>query len=179
MIRTTIAFNQVRLRKILAYSSINHIAWLLSSIIISFSIWLIYIIIYTLINIKIIFFFKKSNSFYFKQLINYCNNNKILNFIIIINFISLIGLPPFIGFLPKWLTINFLIFNKFFILTFLLIVITLVIIYIYIQLILSSLIINFMENKLFIKYKRNFLFINLNFFLSNNLIIFIIILNIY
>ncbi|RYA73328.1 hypothetical protein DD592_25920 [Enterobacter cloacae complex sp. 2DZ2F20B] len=57
--------------------------------------------IYSIININIIAVFATTKSFYLNQIINIINNRKITKFSIIINFMSLGGLPPFIGFLPK------------------------------------------------------------------------------
>lgn len=152
--------NQIRLRKILTYSSINHIGWILASIIYSHSIWLLYFIIYSVISINIILIFKNINIFYLKQLFYSINHNKIIKILFRINFLSLGGLPPFLGFLPKWLTINYLIRNNLYILRTIIIISTLITLYFYLRITFNSLIIYSSEN------------LNNNFKINNFTIIF-------
>nr|AXS65411.1 NADH dehydrogenase subunit 2 [Tenebrionoidea sp. 6 KM-2017] len=156
------AMNQTSLRKILTFSSINHLAWMLTSTMISFSYWLIYFVIYFLISINIIVMFKMTNSFYLKQLINSMNSNKLFKLSILLNFFSLSGIPPFLGFLPKWLVINWLILNNFYMLSFILIMLTLFMIFIYMQMMFSSLLLNYDENLNKINF-NSFVMICLNF----------------
>lgn len=170
IIRTLIRFNQISLRKILAYSSINHIGWILSSILISKSIWLIYFFIYTFISINLIYIFYNSNCFYLTQILTLTNQNKILKINFIINFFSLGGIPPFIGFLPKWLNINWLVSTNNFLLTTILITLTLIIFFVYIRSIFTSIVIRHREYKLF-KIKSKFYLSLINFF-SLRLLIF-------
>jgi len=147
IIRTIRGFNQIRLRKILAFSSINHIAWILSSLIISLSIWTIYFIVYTIINLNVISIFKLTNSYFINQINNIINQNKIIKLSFIINFISLGGLPPFLGFIPKWLVINWITDNNLITLTFIIIVTTLIMLFVYIRIIMSSIILFLNEPK--------------------------------
>lgn len=155
LIRGILGFNQTRIRKILAYSSINHIGWIISSIFISETTWLYYFLIYRIISINIILIFNILNIFYLKQLFSSINNNFILKFFFIFNFLSLGGLPPFIGFLPKWLTVENLVQRGFFLLTFLIITLTLITLFYYVRLIFRTLIINIREINYFLKYKFN------------------------
>lgn len=145
IIRGIIGFNQTSLRKILAYSSINHIAWILASMIILETVWMFYFMVYSLISINIILIFNIINIFYLKQLFTSLNNNPIVKFFFVRNFFSLGGLPPFLGFIPKWLTIENLVENNFLMLTFLIVTITLLTLYLYIRLIYRTLAINMNE----------------------------------
>lgn len=163
-------FNQIRIRKIIAYSSINHIGWMLSSIIISKSIWRIYFLIYTFISINLIFIFQKFNCFYLTQIIYLINQNKILKINFFLNFLSLGGIPPFIGFFPKWLNINWLISSNNFFLPLILIILTLIILFIYLRTIFSSIIINHREYKIYSI--KNKIFLPILNFLSISLLIF-------
>lgn len=158
-----LGLNQIRLRKIIAYSSINHISWIIARIINFQTIWLIYFLTYSFININIILILKQLNIFYLKQFNNSLNLNKKFKFFFILNFLSLGGLPPFFGFLPKWLTINNLIQNNFFFIRILLIVFTLITLFFYLRLSFSSLIINTNETLIFHKQKINFFLIFFNF----------------
>lgn len=125
--------NQTNLRKIIAYSSINHIGWILTIIIFIESIWIYYFIIYSIITFNITIIFKIFNIYHLKQLLTTINNNPIIKFSFIVNFLSLGGLPPFIGFFPKWLTIQTLIENQFYSLSLLIVIITLITLYFYIR----------------------------------------------
>nr|QWB85690.1 NADH dehydrogenase subunit 2 [Peithona prionoides] len=153
LISGILGLNQISLRKILAYSSINHIGWMIASMMNSQSIWLIYFLIYSVISLNIILILNFMNIFYLTQLLNSLNSDKILNFFFNLNFLSLGGLPPFLGFLPKWLTINNLIENKFLILSFFLIISTLIVLFYYLRITFSSILIN--TNEILI-YKNKF-----------------------
>nr|YP_010758578.1 NADH dehydrogenase subunit 2 [Anatolica potanini]WEW65008.1 NADH dehydrogenase subunit 2 [Anatolica potanini] len=147
IISTMSGFNQISLRKILAFSSINHIAWMLSTLMISFSMWLIYFLIYSLINLNVIMMFSSTKSFYINQMSNIMNKNKMTKLSFMINFMSLGGLPPFIGFLPKWLVINWLTNNQFMLITFIMIITTLIMLFIYIRIMMSSIALSSTELK--------------------------------
>nr|YP_009918093.1 NADH dehydrogenase subunit 2 [Serratella zapekinae]QLP88995.1 NADH dehydrogenase subunit 2 [Serratella zapekinae] len=98
--------NQTSLRKIMAYSSINHLGWILSGLLLSNLYWFTYFLFYCFLSFSLIFLFHQLQLSRFHQLflINDTNNfNKIFLFC---NFLSLGGLPPFVGFLPKWLIIQ-------------------------------------------------------------------------
>nr|AYW52375.1 NADH dehydrogenase subunit 2 [Nitidulidae sp. 1 ACP-2013] len=132
--------NQVSMRKILAYSSINHIGWMLASMLYSNTIWFIYFFTYCLISLNLGLVLYSLNILYLKQLFNSMNYKKMLKIIFSLNFLSLGGLPPFLGFMPKWLTINFLIQNNLFILSAILIVFTLLTLFYYLRMTSNSLV---------------------------------------
>nr|YP_009701194.1 NADH dehydrogenase subunit 2 [Idgia oculata]QEQ14400.1 NADH dehydrogenase subunit 2 [Idgia oculata] len=162
LISGILGFNQISLRKILAYSSINHIGWMLPAILLSWSIWLIYFSIYFLITLNILIFFNYFNIFYIKQLIPIINFNFTLKIFFLSNFLSLGGLPPFLGFLPKWFLINELVKNNFYFLSMLMILLTLLTLFYYIRITLSALMLNF-NNKIYFNNIINKLLILINF----------------
>nr|ALO71181.1 NADH deshydrogenase subunit 2 [Tasgius compressus] len=145
LISGIMGFNQTSIRKILAYSSINHIGWMISSMLIMETIWLYYFLIYTLISLNIIMIFFTLNIFYLKQLFISMNNNFIMKFFFVFNFLSLGGLPPFIGFFPKWLTIENLILSNLLLLAFTMMILTLLTLFFYIRMMFSTLVMNMME----------------------------------
>nr|YP_010352943.1 NADH dehydrogenase subunit 2 [Tropostreptus severus]UOF70374.1 NADH dehydrogenase subunit 2 [Tropostreptus severus] len=98
--------NQLLLRKILAYSSINHLAWMIMSAIISISVLLIYFIIYSLITLTIILILMSNNFIHLTQLMNSHYSLSLISLGLFLNLLSLGGMPPFIGFLPKWLVLT-------------------------------------------------------------------------
>nr|APX40278.1 NADH dehydrogenase subunit 2 [Chrysolina rufoaenea] len=148
--------NQVSLRKILAYSSMNHMAWMLASILFLKMIWLMYFIIYSIISINIIVLFKYFNIFYLKQLFNSMNLSKMSKLFFMMNFLSLAGLPPFMGFMPKWLITNNLIENNFFTVSIILIISTLLPLFFYMRLTFSTF--TFSADEILLKTAKNFNF---------------------
>nr|QWB85909.1 NADH dehydrogenase subunit 2 [Epiglenea comes] len=155
--------NQISLRKILAYSSINHISWMLASMINAQMIWMFYFLIYSIITLNIVWIFEKLKVFYLPQLFQVLNSNKLIKFFFMINFLSLGGLPPFLGFFPKWLVINNLVQNNFFFLSVLLIMFTLITLFFYLRIMFSSLTINSSETWNFTNQPLDFKFILVNF----------------
>nr|AOZ71869.1 NADH dehydrogenase subunit 2 [Lobesia sp. FRA-2014] len=154
--------NQTSLRKLLAFSSINNLGWMISSIMISENLWLFYFYFYSFLNSIMCFMFFMFNIFFINQLF-VINLNNMIKMSLMINFLSLGGLPPFIGFFPKWMVINFLLKNKFFILMFIFVMMSLIMLLYYIRIIYSSFMFNYLKLKwLKIKIKNNY-FITINF----------------
>nr|YP_009045697.1 NADH dehydrogenase subunit 2 [Ideopsis similis]AIC83180.1 NADH dehydrogenase subunit 2 [Ideopsis similis] len=132
------SFNQNSIRKLLAFSSINNLGWMLASILISESIWNLFFIMYSFLNMIMCFIFYLINIFYINQMYNF-NLNFFIKISIMINFMSLGGLPPFLGFFSKWIVINFLINNNLILICFFFIMMSLIMIFVYIRIIYSSL----------------------------------------
>nr|QZJ45820.1 NADH dehydrogenase subunit 2 [Holotrichia parallela] len=139
LISGLMGLNQTSMRKILAYSSINHIGWMLSTLLIMETLWLYYFVIYSVITVNIIFAMKIFNIFHQKQLFISMNFNYLMKFFFILNFLSLGGLPPFLGFLPKWITIQTLIKNQMFLMSTLMIIMTLMTLYFYLRVTFTTL----------------------------------------
>nr|AXS65961.1 NADH dehydrogenase subunit 2 [Chrysomeloidea sp. 5 KM-2017] len=163
IIGSILGLNQTSLRKIMAYSSINHIGWMIASMLNSQTIWMIYFVIYTIISFNIVVILDQIKSFQMKQLNSSLNANKMIKLLFMMNFLSLGGIPPFLGFLPKWLTINNLIYNNFIVLSLILIVFTLVTLFYYLRITFSTMVINSEETMILQKKKLSFMifFINL------------------
>nr|YP_010466084.1 NADH dehydrogenase subunit 2 [Hemaris radians]UAT98066.1 NADH dehydrogenase subunit 2 [Hemaris radians] len=154
--------NQTSLRKLMAFSSINNLGWMIFTLMISENLWMFYFIMYSFLISIMFFLFYMLNMFYINQL--FINNmNFMIKLNLFINFLSLGGLPPFLGFLPKWIVINSLMMNKLFILTFIMVMSSLITIYFYTRIIYSSLMFNYFKMKWFkINFKNNLLkYINL------------------
>nr|QOH99590.1 NADH dehydrogenase subunit 2 [Protogoniomorpha anacardii duprei] len=167
LIGTISSFNQTSLRKLLAFSSINNLGWMLSALSISENLWMLYFLLYSLFIFIMCFLFYIINIFYINQLFN-LNLNFFIKFSIMINFLSLGGLPPFLGFFPKWMIINYLLINNLFIISFIFTISSLIMLFIYIRIIYSSFMfysIKLKWNKIFIK--NNFMIlINISSFIS-------------
>nr|YP_010952787.1 NADH dehydrogenase subunit 2 [Trapezia digitalis]WMQ53207.1 NADH dehydrogenase subunit 2 [Trapezia digitalis] len=104
--------NVLSLRKIMAFSSINHMSWMLIAIFISDFMWLTYFTFYVLISLSIVLFFNSFYSYYFSDLLNLSYSNPHFSFLLPLNLLSLGGLPPFTGFIPKWFMIQTMLVNK-------------------------------------------------------------------
>nr|YP_009995897.1 NADH dehydrogenase subunit 2 [Pterodecta felderi]QNQ64848.1 NADH dehydrogenase subunit 2 [Pterodecta felderi] len=140
--------NQLSLRKLLAFSSINNMGWMLSALLISENLWLFYLLIYSFLLLIMCMLFYMFNMSYLNQLFIF-NMNYMIKFLFLINFFSMGGLPPFLGFLPKWIIINFLILNKFYFMTFIFIMMSLIMLFFYIRIMYSSILFNYMKLKWF------------------------------
>nr|YP_010254104.1 NADH dehydrogenase subunit 2 [Scaphidium formosanum]QTZ18645.1 NADH dehydrogenase subunit 2 [Scaphidium formosanum] len=161
MISGIIGFNQISMRKILAYSSINHIGWMLGAMFFQESIWLLYFSIYSALSILLTLYLNFFNIFMLKQLFSNLNKNLTLKMFFLFNFFSLAGMPPFIGFLPKWLTINALIQEKFYLLTFIMLISTLITIFYYIRITIPSLTMNYSQINYFKKFSIKQIWFNI------------------
>lgn len=174
--RRILGLNQIRIRKILAYSSINHIAWILARIIQIKIVWLIYFFVYSIISVRLVVILNKFKIFFINQ-IRIFKTRKIENFTFIINFFSLGGLPPFLGFFPKWLTINSLILRKNYFISILLITFTLISLFFYLRITFSTLTFSSVEKSIKTEYINKFLLIFINFFTLSGIIFCTLILN--
>nr|YP_009939835.1 NADH dehydrogenase subunit 2 [Ectophasia rotundiventris]QNV49150.1 NADH dehydrogenase subunit 2 [Ectophasia rotundiventris] len=147
--------NQTSLRKLMAYSSINHLGWMLASMYNSNTMWMNYFMFYMFLTFSMIFMFNMFKTSHINQLFTLFFNSKILKYFLFLNLLSLGGLPPFLGFLPKWLIIQSLsINNQFFLLTFM-VLMTLITLYFYMRLCYSAFMLNYFENNWMIKSMYN------------------------
>nr|YP_009755819.1 NADH dehydrogenase subunit 2 [Harpalus pensylvanicus]QIQ23145.1 NADH dehydrogenase subunit 2 [Harpalus pensylvanicus] len=136
--------NQTSLRKIMAYSSINHLGWMLSSFLNSNMIWIIYFCLYSFISITLIYMLNTFKIFYLKQMYMFMNKNLLIKFTLLMNLLSLGGLPPFLGFLPKWMIIQYL-SNHYMYLLFFMLLMTLITLFFYLRISYTSLILTHNE----------------------------------
>ncbi|YP_010449125.1 NADH dehydrogenase subunit 2 (mitochondrion) [Pectinophora gossypiella] len=155
--------NQTSLRKLMAFSSINNLGWMLATIMISENLWMFYLLIYSFLISIMCFLFNMLNMYYINQLF-IINFNPMIKISLFINFLSLGGLPPFIGFFPKWIVINFLMFNNMYVLTFIFVMMSLIMLFFYIRIIYSSFMFNYLKLKWFKIFVKNKIFILINFF---------------
>nr|WIL79823.1 NADH dehydrogenase subunit 2 [Clerus klapperichi] len=179
IVSSIMGFNQISLRKILAFSSINHIGWMISALINSKIIWLIYFIIYSIISINIIYIFNKFKMFYLNQLIMISNYNPITKIFFMLNFLSLGGIPPFLGFFPKWMVIYNLNLNNQYFLSFIMVMFTLLTFYFYLRIMFSTLLINHNSPLKLNNFKNKFYMMIFNFIALSSLILFPMIFNFY
>lgn len=158
--------NQTSLRKIIAFSSINHLGWILAAILLIENLWEIYFSIYTFLSFSIIYIFHSFKLSHINQAFSLFNNAPLIKFCLFINLLSLGGLPPFLGFFPKWLIIQSLSINNIIFLIFIIVCITLITLYYYIRISYASFIINYWEISWNFKNNFNNQIINFTYFLT-------------
>nr|UJG45540.1 NADH dehydrogenase subunit 2 [Monoclona rufilatera] len=145
--------NQTSLRKIMAFSSINHLGWMLAAMIFNEYMWLFYFIVYFFLSFILILIFNMFKIFYLNQMFSLFIHSYMLKFMFLISLLSLGGLPPFLGFLPKWFVIQSMIsINQYYIVIFM-ICMSLITLYFYLRICYSAFLLNYEEvnwpNKLY------------------------------
>nr|YP_010239086.1 NADH dehydrogenase subunit 2 [Senotainia albifrons]QTF74333.1 NADH dehydrogenase subunit 2 [Senotainia albifrons] len=162
--------NQTSLRKLMAYSSINHLSWMLAAMYNSNNLWINYFCMYSILTTMTVYMFNIFKISHINQLFSMFFYSKSMKFFMFFNLLSLGGLPPFLGFFPKWMVIQFLtVNNQLFLLVFMTLM-TLITLYFYMRLTYSAFMLNYYENNWLINmnYKSNQmnLFMILSFFSS-------------
>nr|YP_009409419.1 NADH dehydrogenase subunit 2 [Anoplocnemis curvipes]ASH96370.1 NADH dehydrogenase subunit 2 [Anoplocnemis curvipes] len=127
--------NQTSLRKILAYSSINHVGWMMMFMSMNTS-WYKYLIIYSVLIIMICILMKKKNAFFMNQLVS-SSPSLMEKITYTILFLSIGGLPPFLGFLPKWMVIQSLINSGMYLLMVIMMLLSLLTLFYYLRMMTS------------------------------------------
>uniref|UniRef100_A0AAU6QE85 NADH-ubiquinone oxidoreductase chain 2 n=1 Tax=Laelaps sp. TaxID=3081785 RepID=A0AAU6QE85_9ACAR len=94
--------NQFSIRKFLMFSSMVHSGWMMMSLMLGFKVWLLYLIIYLFILLGLLNLSKLDSFFQIK----FTDLNEKL--IIMMMFLNLSGLPPFLGFFSKVLILSYL-----------------------------------------------------------------------
>nr|YP_011008731.1 NADH dehydrogenase subunit 2 [Oenopia formosana]WPV72844.1 NADH dehydrogenase subunit 2 [Oenopia formosana] len=172
-------WNQTSMKKILALSSINHMGWMMSMMFLNQSIWILYFCVYMLISFNLILVLNKFNINNIYELFSLMNLNKSTKFFFFFNLFSLGGIPPFLGFFPKWMVLKILMENEMYFLAFLMIFLTLMSLFIYLRIILQPLIFKISEKKPFVKYENSYFINFINFINITGLICFTLIYSMY
>nr|YP_010586290.1 NADH dehydrogenase subunit 2 [Kisaura zhejiangensis (nom. nud.)]UZZ44065.1 NADH dehydrogenase subunit 2 [Kisaura zhejiangensis (nom. nud.)] len=155
--------NQISLRSIMNFSSINHLGWMFMIIYMNKNLWLIYFMSYSFMSLILILMFYMMNISFMNQ-IYYIKNNFMNTFNVIINLLSLGGLPPMMGFFPKWISIQYMIINKEFFISLLLTITSLITLYFYLRLTFSIMNLIYTKIKWIYLIKNNFLTITMFMF---------------
>nr|AGZ04520.1 NADH dehydrogenase subunit 2 [Troglodytes aedon]WIF20180.1 NADH dehydrogenase subunit 2 [Troglodytes musculus] len=98
--------NQTQTRKILAFSSISHLGWM--AIIISYNpkLTLLNFYLYALMTAAVFLTLNSTKALNLSTLMTSWTKTPALNAMLMLTLLSLAGLPPLTGFLPKWLIIQ-------------------------------------------------------------------------
>nr|QPK42131.1 NADH dehydrogenase subunit 2 [Paragavialidium sichuanense] len=141
-----LGMNQISLRMLMAYSSINHIAWMMAAMMINVLTWFCYITVYFLLVIMITFMLKSYNVKTINELFLSHNSNKINKIMMLTSILSLGGMPPMVGFLPKWILIQELGSKSLIFILYILIITSAITLYFYLKIFISGSIIYFKES---------------------------------
>nr|YP_007475015.1 NADH dehydrogenase subunit 2 [Amblyomma cajennense]AFU55264.1 NADH dehydrogenase subunit 2 [Amblyomma cajennense] len=172
IIGSILALNSKTIKKILIFSSISHQGWMISLILMKSNFWLTYLLIYSTLIFKISSSLTKVNFINMTSL--FFINNKYPGKISIISMmLSLGGMPPFLGFFIKLMSIIILI-NNFNIIIIILIMSSMINIYFYLRIFTPLLFLNYFSFKNYFKSNYSVK----NFILTMNVIFSIFLLNV-
>nr|YP_010946934.1 NADH dehydrogenase subunit 2 [Sigmella digitalis]WGO57691.1 NADH dehydrogenase subunit 2 [Sigmella digitalis] len=134
--------NQTSIRKIMTYSSINHLGWMLTAMLLGENYWLMYLLIYSTMTTTIILIINPYQMSLINQTYMLDNKNPIMKFLLFTSLLSLGGLPPFTGFFPKWIIIQAMTDNQMFWLILIMVMMSLITLYYYLQLSYAAFLLN-------------------------------------
>nr|YP_009654823.1 NADH dehydrogenase subunit 2 [Mictis tenebrosa]QCI09391.1 NADH dehydrogenase subunit 2 [Mictis tenebrosa] len=156
--------NQTSLRKILAYSSINHLSWMMMFMSMNVS-WYKYLIIYSMLIVMICMLMSMKNAFFINQLVS-SSPSIMEKFTYTILLLSIGGLPPFLGFLPKWMVIQSMINSGMYLLMVIMMLLSLITLFYYMRMMTAFILSYSTMNKWIINKTPNklmlFMFMSMN-----------------
>nr|ANE17940.1 NADH dehydrogenase subunit 2 [Canis lupus familiaris]ANE18005.1 NADH dehydrogenase subunit 2 [Canis lupus familiaris]ANE18018.1 NADH dehydrogenase subunit 2 [Canis lupus familiaris]ANE18031.1 NADH dehydrogenase subunit 2 [Canis lupus familiaris] len=130
--------NQTQLRKIMAYSSIAHMGWMATIITYNPTMMVLNLTLYILMTLSTFMLFMLNSSTTTLSLSHMWNKFPLITSMILILMLSLGGLPPLSGFIPKWMIIQELTKNNMIIIPTLMAITALLNLYFYLRLTYST-----------------------------------------
>nr|AAQ23444.1 NADH dehydrogenase subunit 2 [Musophaga violacea] len=98
--------NQTQIRKILAFSSISHLGWMIIIIMYDPKLTLLTFYLYSLTTATVFLILNTTKPTKLTTMMTSWTKTPMLNATMMLTLLSLAGLPPLTGFLPKWLIIQ-------------------------------------------------------------------------
>nr|YP_009991805.1 NADH dehydrogenase subunit 2 [Centropus unirufus]QNN84666.1 NADH dehydrogenase subunit 2 [Centropus unirufus]WJH18299.1 NADH-ubiquinone oxidoreductase chain 2 [Centropus unirufus] len=98
--------NQTQTRKILAFSSISHLGWMTIILTYNPSLTLLNFYTYIIITATVFLTFNTTKTMNMMMLMSSWTKNPSMNATLMLTLLSMAGLPPLTGFMPKWLIIT-------------------------------------------------------------------------
>nr|QXM27196.1 NADH dehydrogenase subunit II [Mimus saturninus] len=98
--------NQTQTRKILAFSSISHLGWMAAIVIYSPKLALLNFYLYAMMTAAVFLTLNSIKTLKLSTLMTTWTKTPALSAMLMLTLLSLAGLPPLTGFLPKWLIIQ-------------------------------------------------------------------------
>nr|AGO85918.1 NADH dehydrogenase subunit 2 [Prunella immaculata]AGO85919.1 NADH dehydrogenase subunit 2 [Prunella immaculata] len=98
--------NQTQIRKILAFSSISHLGWMAIILVYNPKLTLLNFYLYAMMTATVFLTLNSMKVLKLSTLMTAWTKTPSLNAMLLLTLLSLAGLPPLTGFLPKWLIIQ-------------------------------------------------------------------------
>nr|BBE28358.1 NADH dehydrogenase subunit 2 [Tragulus javanicus] len=98
--------NQTQLRKIMAYSSIAHMGWMMTILLYNPTITLLNLAIYIIMTSTMFMLFMANSTTTMLSLSHTWNKTPVMTALVLATLLSMGGLPPLSGFMPKWIIIQ-------------------------------------------------------------------------
>nr|UFK29068.1 NADH dehydrogenase subunit 2 [Geomys breviceps] len=130
--------NQTQLRKIMAYSSIAHMGWMTAAMIYNPAAMMFNLFIYILLTLTMFIALKNIMATTTTALAASWNSSPLTTLTLMISLLSLGGLPPLTGFLPKWYIVQELVMNNMTTTALIMMMTALLNLYFYVRLIYST-----------------------------------------
>uniref|UniRef100_A0AAU7YTL9 NADH-ubiquinone oxidoreductase chain 2 n=1 Tax=Sinophasma brevipenne TaxID=3127808 RepID=A0AAU7YTL9_9NEOP len=172
--------NQTSLRKIMAYSSISNNGWMMAAMLMSELMWMMYFVFYSIMTIIMTTSMNIYKNYHINQMCS-MNESTTKKFLLLMNMLSISGLPPMMGFMPKWLVIQSTMTVNEFLLLSTMVIMTLITVYYYLRIMFSVMMLmninpkwNFVKNN---KNKNLTLFMNTTSIIGLTMITMMITLN--
>nr|YP_003540800.1 NADH dehydrogenase subunit 2 [Sibon nebulatus]ACD77369.1 NADH dehydrogenase subunit 2 [Sibon nebulatus] len=130
--------NQTQLRKLMAFSSIAHTGWIMATLTMAPNISTLTFIIYTMATTPVYLLMNLTETMTIKDIGTMWTSSPHLIMILSTTILSLGGLPPLTGFMPKWLILNKMIHFNMIIEATMMAMASLLSLYIYMRLVYTS-----------------------------------------
>nr|AMY60812.1 NADH dehydrogenase subunit 2 [Limnogale mergulus] len=130
--------NQTQLRKIMAYSSIAHMGWMAMVLVFNQSLMLLNLLLYIIFTLTTFTILMNCLSLSTSTLSMAWNHHPLMVTTLLMTLMSMGGLPPLSGFIPKWLIIDELVKNNNILLPTAMAIMALLNLYFYMRLIYAS-----------------------------------------
>nr|AAT09537.1 NADH dehydrogenase subunit 2 [Plestiodon reynoldsi] len=98
--------NQTQTRKIMAFSSIAHLGWMVSVLTLATNIMLLNLTLYILMTTSMFLLLTSTSAKTIQDLTTAWSISPTISALMLALLMSLAGLPPFTGFMPKWLILQ-------------------------------------------------------------------------
>nr|CAE48104.1 NADH deydrogenase subunit 2 [Duttaphrynus melanostictus] len=126
--------NQTQIRKVLAFSSVAHLGWMVTILKISPQLTILNFILYILMTSTLFLTFMNLNTKNMYELSTTWSKTPTLIALSMLSLLSLSGLPPLTGFLPKWLIAQEMIKQNMIMFTLIILMTTLLSLFFYLRL---------------------------------------------
>nr|WBV74584.1 NADH dehydrogenase subunit 2 [Cordax unidentatus] len=97
---------QTSLTKLIAYSSIAHMGWMVGAMKLGENEWMIYFGVYAILTFSVVWNFSQENCYELAHLWLKNSFSDKTKLSMCLSVLSMGGLPPFLGFFPKWMVIS-------------------------------------------------------------------------